>query len=56
LVGKTEVNKPLRNNMNTWEANIKMDLEEIWGDWIDLAQNRNNWHVLVCIIINVQVP
>jgi hypothetical protein len=35
--------------------NIKMDLREIgWGsmDWIDLAQDRDQWRALV----NLQVP
>jgi hypothetical protein len=32
-----------------WEDNIKMDLREIgWGgmDWIDLAQDRDQWRPL----------
>jgi hypothetical protein len=38
---------------------IKMDLREIgWGgmDWIDLAQNRNQWRSLVNTIMNLRVP
>jgi hypothetical protein len=39
--------------------NIKMDLREIgWDgrDWIDLAQDRDQWRVLVNAIMNLQVP
>jgi hypothetical protein len=36
-----------------------MDLREIgWSgmDWIDLAQNRDQWRVLVNMVMNLQVP
>jgi hypothetical protein len=39
--------------------NIKMDLREIgWDgiDWIDLAQNRNQWRALVNTVMNLRVP
>jgi hypothetical protein len=39
--------------------NINMDLKVIgWGgmDWIDLAQNRNQWRTLVNMVINLPVP
>jgi hypothetical protein len=42
-----------------WVDNIKMDLREIgWdgGDWIDLAQDRDQWSVLVNAVMNLQVP
>jgi hypothetical protein len=41
-----------------WD-NIKMDLREIgWDgmDWIDVAQDRDQWRVLVNMVINLQVP
>jgi hypothetical protein len=42
-----------------WEDNIRMDLREIgWGgmDWIDLAQDRDQWRVLVNTVMNLRVP
>jgi hypothetical protein len=39
-----------RRPRRRWEDNIKMDLREIgWGglDWIDLAQDRDQWLALV---------
>jgi hypothetical protein len=39
--------------------NIKMDLREIgWdgGDWIDLAQDRDQWMALVKAVMNLRVP
>jgi hypothetical protein len=39
--------------------NIKMDLREIgWDvmDWIDLAQNRDQWRALVNTVMTLRVP
>jgi hypothetical protein len=40
-------------------GNIKMDLRERgWDgmDWIDLAQDRDQWRALVSTIMNLRVP
>jgi hypothetical protein len=58
LVGKPEGKRPLGRHRRRWQDNIKMDLREIgWGgmDWIDLAQDRDHWRVLVNTI-NLRVP
>jgi hypothetical protein len=42
-----------------WEDNIKMDLREIgWDgmDWIEMAQNRDQWRALVSTVMNLRVP
>jgi hypothetical protein len=58
-VGKPEGKRPLRRPRRRWEDDIKMDLREIgWGgmDWIDLAQDRDQWSALVNTVMNLRVP
>ena len=41
------------------EDNIRMDLEEIGinvSNWVDLAQDRDNWRALVNVALNLWVP
>jgi hypothetical protein len=50
LVGKPEGKRPFGRHRRGWEDNIKMDLREMrWEgmDWTDLAQDRDQWRVLV---------
>jgi hypothetical protein len=57
-VGKPEEKRPLGSPRFRWENNIKMGLTEIrWGgmDWIDLAQDRYEWKVLVNTVMNHRV-
>jgi hypothetical protein len=53
LVGKPEGKKPLGRPRCSWVHNIKMDLRETgWDgtDWIDLAQDRDQWSALVTMV------
>ena len=57
LVGKPEGKRPLGRPRHRWEDNIKMDLQEVGGgggDWIELAQDRDN--ALVSTVMNRLVP
>jgi hypothetical protein len=58
-VGKPEGKKPIGRPRCRWVDNITMDLRKLgWGsmDWIDLAQDRDQWRALVNMVINLQVP
>jgi hypothetical protein len=59
LVGKPEAKRPLGSPRRRWEDNIKIGLRKIgWGgiDWIDLAQDRDQWGALVNTVTNFRVP
>jgi len=60
LVGKTEGKKPLGSPRCTWEKdNTKMDLQEVGWEgmgWIDLAEDRDRWWVLVNAVMNLWIP
>jgi hypothetical protein len=59
LVGKPEGKRPLGRPRRRWVGNIKMDLRDIgWDgvDWIDMAQDMDQWRVLVNVVLNVLVP
>jgi hypothetical protein len=54
--GNPEGERPLGGPKCRWEDNIKMDLKDIgWGgmDWIDLAQDRDQWRAFV---MDLRVP
>jgi hypothetical protein len=59
LVGKPEGKRPLRRPRRRWVDNVKIDLRGIgWAgvEWIDLAQDRDQWRALVNTMTNLRVP
>ena len=59
LVGKAESKIPLGRPRRRWEVNIKMDLREMGcdaGEWIDLAEDRDQRRVYVRAVMNIRVP
>jgi hypothetical protein len=59
LVGKPERKRPLGRPRRRWVDNIKMDLRVIgWDgmDWINQAQDRDEWRTLVNTVMNLRVP
>jgi hypothetical protein len=58
LAGKPDGKRPLGRPRRRWVDNIKIDLREIgWHgmDWIDLAQDRDQWRALVITEMNLRV-
>jgi len=58
LVGKPEGRRPLGRPRHRWEENIKIDLQEVgggYGDWMELAQDREKWRALVSMVMNFWV-
>jgi hypothetical protein len=59
LVRKPEGKRQLGRPTRRWVDNKKMDLREIGcdgTDWIDLAQDRDQWRTLVDTVMNLRVP
>ena len=59
LVGKPEGRRPLGRPRRRWADNIRMDLQEVGGmymDWIGLSQDRDRWRTLVSEVMNLRVP
>jgi hypothetical protein len=59
LMGKPDGKRLLERPRRRWEDNIKIDLREIgWCgmDWIDLAQDRDQWRALVNTVMKFWVP
>jgi hypothetical protein len=58
-MGKPEGKRPLGRPRCRWMGNIEMAVREIgWGgvDWIYLTEDRDQWRVLVNMVMNRWVP
>jgi hypothetical protein len=58
LMRKPEGKRSLGRPRRIWEDGIRMDLREIgWGSvqWIQLAQDVDQWRVLVNTVMNLRV-
>jgi hypothetical protein len=58
-IGKPEGKRPLERPRRRWVDTIKMDIREIgWSgmDWVDVAQDRDQWKALVNTVMNLRVP
>jgi hypothetical protein len=58
LVGKPEGRRPLGRLRRRWVDNIKMDFRETGGfsvDWIDLAEDSDQWRDLLYTVMNLLV-
>jgi hypothetical protein len=59
MEGKPVINRPPGRPRRRWVDNAKMNLGEIgWGgmDWIDLAQDSDQWRALVNTVMNLRFP
>ena len=59
LVGKLEGKRTLGRPGHRWVDKIRMDLQEVgcgYMDWNGLAQDRDRWRRLVCVVMNLRVP
>jgi hypothetical protein len=59
LVRKPEGDRPLRRLRRRCVDNIKMYVRKIGWDgvnWIDMAQNRDQWRALANTALNLRVP
>ena len=55
LVGR----RPLGSLRRRWVDNIKIDLREVGcdsGEWISLAEDRDQWRAYVRAVMNLRVP
>ena len=56
---KPEGRRPLGRPRRRWKDNINTDFQEVgggFGDWMELAQDRDGWRALVSTVMNFRVP
>ena len=58
-MGKPEGKRSIKRPRRRWKDNIKLDLREVGcdpGEWIDLAEERDQWPAYVKAVMNLRVP
>jgi hypothetical protein len=58
-VGRPERNRPHGRPRRRYENNIKMDIQEVGSegvDLIDLAEDKDRWRTLVNAVTNIWIP
>ena len=58
-MGKPEGKRPLGRARRRWENNIRMDLREVGydpGEWIHVAEDRDQWKTYLTAAMNFRVP
>jgi hypothetical protein len=58
-VERPERKRPVGRHRDRWEGNIKIYLGDIgWTDmdWINVAQYRDQWRVLMSTVMNLHAP
>ena len=56
-MGKPDGGRPLGTPRRRWEDNIKMYLKEVGcdsGDWIELAEDTDQWGAYVRAVMNLR--
>jgi hypothetical protein len=56
-VGKPEGQRPLGRPRHRWDKDINMGLRELGRggmEWINLAQDRNQWRAVVDMVMNIK--
>jgi hypothetical protein len=55
LVGNPKRNTRPRRPRHIWEDGISVYLRDWRGEWIHLAQDRDQWQALINAVMNLQV-
>ena len=58
-MGKPEGKRSLRRLRHRWENNIKTDSREVGcdpGEWIERAQDMDQWRAYVRALMNFRIP
>jgi hypothetical protein len=57
-VGKPEGKRPLGRPRRRWEDNLRWICRkwDVGGMWIELAQDRDRWPIIVNAVMSLRVP